>query len=305
MAKVLKAQEIEAEVEEDSGYFYQRLGELRFTPESDLSSHGSQKGYEQRLAVASRHGVAVFADHRGDIPHSVRSYRLIFVDSHCHCHCTSSILSFYYFFLYSVSDGSKCRFHLLYLRCCFCHLVVHYLPQHSLQKHHSSMIFLQECILPGCTISLQQPRRVKRTSEWQCLQKCNKLIALPLLMKRVLWPDAEHESCNCRELPPANADEVCLYTMSLADASVALSCDEELLAAWDHQQISVWSLGGLVDRRDTQPLTNWLVPGGIAVKQVKLGSTSLSYFCCLHFEFLKHLILFLKLHASTSETVHK
>ena len=107
MAKVLKAQEIEAEVEEDSGYFYQRLGELSFTPESDSSSHGSQKGYEQRLAVASRHGVAVFADHRGDIPHSVKSYRLLFVDSHCHCHCMSYVLSFYHFFLFSVSDGSN------------------------------------------------------------------------------------------------------------------------------------------------------------------------------------------------------
>ncbi|KAK9903379.1 hypothetical protein WJX75_004370 [Coccomyxa subellipsoidea] len=155
MAKVLKAQEIEAEVEEDIGYFYQRLGELRFTPESDVSSHGSQKGYEQRLAVASRHGVAVFADHRG--VYIARVHNL----------------------LAAATKGEEDQ-----------------------------------------------------------------------------------------ELPPANADEVCLYTMSLADASVALSCDEELLAAWDHQQISVWSLGGLVDRRDTQPLTNWLVPGGIAAKQL-------------------------------------
>ena len=64
MARVLQAQEIEAGVEEDSGYFYQRLGELRFTPDS---SDGSQQGQGQRLAVASRHGVAVFADQKGEV----------------------------------------------------------------------------------------------------------------------------------------------------------------------------------------------------------------------------------------------
>ncbi len=63
----------------------------------------------------------------------------------------------------------------------------------------------------------------------------------------------------------------------MAAASVALSPDEQLLAAWDDQNINVWSLGALVNKRDTKPLTEWSVPSGERVKQV--GNALIMFHC--------------------------
>ena len=51
---------VDAEVEEDNGYFFQRLGEVRFTKEGSAKQEQSHC-----IAVAARHGVTAFADARG------------------------------------------------------------------------------------------------------------------------------------------------------------------------------------------------------------------------------------------------
>lgn len=65
MANELIAEVVEADLEEDTGYFYQRLGELRFSPEEAPLYEERQHGHHRRLAVASKHGVAAFADQKG------------------------------------------------------------------------------------------------------------------------------------------------------------------------------------------------------------------------------------------------
>lgn len=74
--------------------------------------------------------------------------------------------------------------------------------------------------------------------------------------------------CACRELTQVKAEEVCACTLPMSDASLALSTEEDLLAAWDTQTIKIWSLSALIQRRSSESLTEWLVPGGTAVKQV-------------------------------------
>ncbi len=64
-----KAEVVEADLEEDSGYFYQRLGELRFSPEVSCASGKNQHGHHRHLAVASKHGVVAFADQKGGCLH--------------------------------------------------------------------------------------------------------------------------------------------------------------------------------------------------------------------------------------------
>lgn len=83
--------------------------------------------------------------------------------------------------------------------------------------------------------------------------------------------------CCYRELPPVAVDEVCEVALPMAAASVALSPDETLLAAWDNQNINVWSLGALVNKRDTKPLTEWVLPSGESVKQV--GNALIKFQC--------------------------
>ena len=55
---LLHAQHIEAGTEEDNGYFFYRLGEVRFTQRSKdvVAAH---------IAVAATHGVVAFADGTG------------------------------------------------------------------------------------------------------------------------------------------------------------------------------------------------------------------------------------------------
>lgn len=65
MPNIISAESAEAEVDETSGYFYQRLGELRFIPEGIHQSPEKHQGNCQHLAVASKHGLAVFADQQG------------------------------------------------------------------------------------------------------------------------------------------------------------------------------------------------------------------------------------------------
>ncbi|BDA49876.1 probable nuclear pore complex protein NUP98B at C-terminar half [Coccomyxa sp. Obi] len=152
MAVVSRAEVVEADLEEDSGYFYQRLGELRFSPEA--ASEEIQHGYHRRLAVASKHGVVAFADGRGVYIAHIRKL------------------------LSAATKGEEDQ-----------------------------------------------------------------------------------------ELAEINAEEVCVCTLPMLDASLALSSDEDLIAAWDTQTIKVWSLGALIQRHSSEPLTEWLVPDGTAVKQ--------------------------------------
>ena len=51
---------VEAAVEEDNGYFFQRLGEVRFTAEL-----AAKRAQSHCIAVAARHGVTAFADATG------------------------------------------------------------------------------------------------------------------------------------------------------------------------------------------------------------------------------------------------
>lgn len=57
----------EAETVDNSGYFYKRLGELRFSGASDAGDIEDRRRSRplQRLAVASKHGIAIFSDHTG------------------------------------------------------------------------------------------------------------------------------------------------------------------------------------------------------------------------------------------------
>ncbi len=56
---LLDVQHIEADTEQDNGYFFQRLGEVRFTQRSKAS-------VAAHLAVAATHGVVAFADDTGE-----------------------------------------------------------------------------------------------------------------------------------------------------------------------------------------------------------------------------------------------
>ena len=51
---------VDAEVEEDNGYFFQKVGELRFTKEGS-----AKQEHSHCIAVAARHGVTAFADGTG------------------------------------------------------------------------------------------------------------------------------------------------------------------------------------------------------------------------------------------------
>jgi hypothetical protein len=58
----MEVEHVEAEVEEDTGYFFQRLGEVRFTKESQQAP---EQAPSHCLAMAARHGVTAFADATG------------------------------------------------------------------------------------------------------------------------------------------------------------------------------------------------------------------------------------------------
>lgn len=56
----------------ESGYFFRRIGEIAFTAENvvfenEVHHAGGPLGRIRRLAVASRYGIVIFADFRGDL----------------------------------------------------------------------------------------------------------------------------------------------------------------------------------------------------------------------------------------------
>ena len=53
---------VDAGVEEDTGVFFKRIGEICFTPASDA---GAYSGHARSLAVAPAHGVVFFSDVQG------------------------------------------------------------------------------------------------------------------------------------------------------------------------------------------------------------------------------------------------
>jgi hypothetical protein len=58
---------IEPSSNESSGYFYKRLGEICFSNEPDTRLVDKRREHRpsQRLALASRHGIAILAEHTG------------------------------------------------------------------------------------------------------------------------------------------------------------------------------------------------------------------------------------------------
>lgn len=61
--KLVPAEHVEAETEQDNGYFFQGIGAVRFT--EDRPSQAAQPLQLSSIAVAAKHGVAVFADAAG------------------------------------------------------------------------------------------------------------------------------------------------------------------------------------------------------------------------------------------------
>ena len=55
----------DADVEADSNYVFRRVGELSFTPGSAGRWEDNASQPRQVLAVAAKHGIAVFADSGG------------------------------------------------------------------------------------------------------------------------------------------------------------------------------------------------------------------------------------------------
>ena len=93
---------------------------------------------------------------------------------------------------------------------------------------------------------------------------------LRVFRQHTVWQIQKLKRYACREISRIDAEEVCACTLSMSDASLALSSEEDLLAAWDTQTIKIWSLGVLIQRQSSIPLTEWLVPDGMVVKQVGL-----------------------------------
>jgi hypothetical protein len=70
-----------------------------------------------------------------------------------------------------------------------------------------------------------------------------------------------------RDLEPLNPAKACACVLSVKDALVSLSSNEQLLAVGSGTQVSVYQLASLVKGSITV-LAEWTVPSGGTVKQV-------------------------------------
>lgn len=61
----MQAEAVEADRQEESGYFFKRVGELCFNSDDDVRVRPSGTGLSRQLAVSNSHGVLAFADGLG------------------------------------------------------------------------------------------------------------------------------------------------------------------------------------------------------------------------------------------------